>query len=63
MIEMEGRSLTLEGGTSFTWGTGVGSFSRVRFFRLADGGFLADTTAGLDAVSPGGNQGEGSPLG
>lgn len=32
-----------------------------RFLRLDDGGFLADATAGLDAVLSGGIQGEAPP--
>jgi len=61
-IKVEELLPTLEGGTCFAWGTGVGSFSIVRFFRLDNWGFLADVIAGLDTVSPGGNQGERSPF-
>jgi len=61
-IKVEGLLPTLEGGTCFVWGTGVSSFSIVRFFRLDNWGFLADVIAGLDTASPGGNQGERSPF-
>jgi len=62
MIRVGGLSLTLEGGICFVWETGVGSFSKVRFFRLDNWGFLVDAIAGLGTVSPGGNQGERSPF-